>query len=125
MDAINKFFESEIKIRKAMLYPPFADICLVGFVGQDSKETVDASKAFLSMLISLAKEKYDNMPLRVLGPSAAAVVKVNNKYRYKIIVKCRNDKRFREMLRTLLSQFSENRQFAKITVTIDTKPLYF
>ena len=121
----DKFFESEIKIRKAMLYPPFADICLVGFVGQDSKETVDASKAFLSMLISLAKEKYDNMPLRVLGPSAAAVVKVNNKYRYKIIVKCRNDKRFREMLRTLLSQFSENRQFAKITVTIDTKPLYF
>ena len=65
------------------------------------------------------------MPLRVLGPSAAAVVKVNNKYRYKIIVKCRNDKRFREMLRTLLLQFSENRQFAKITVTIDTKPLYF
>lgn len=28
------FYNTEIQVRKAMLYPPFADICLIGFSGE-------------------------------------------------------------------------------------------
>lgn len=119
------FFKSEIAIRKAMLYPPFADICLTGFVGQDHTKTMRGARQFMEMLVKTAKEKYSGIPLRVLGPSAALVSKVNNKYRYQIIIKCRNDKRFREMLSTLLSEFSSIREFGTVTAYVDMNPLYF
>lgn len=33
----NTFYSNEIKVRKAMLYPPFADICLVGLYRRTEK----------------------------------------------------------------------------------------
>lgn len=121
----DKFFNCEIAIRKAMLYPPFADICMVGFVGSNHQKTITASKVFLNLLIKLAKNEYNDLPLRVLGPSAAMVSKVNNRYRYKIILKCKNDKNFRKMLSLLLIDFSNNKEFSDVKVYVDMKPLYF
>ena len=73
------FFDTEIKIREGMLYPPFADICLIGFVGADQNKTLKAAKGFLSEFAELAKREYPTLPIRVLGPSPALVVKVSNK----------------------------------------------
>ena len=41
------FYRSEIRIREAMLYPPFADICLVGFAGENRQLTLRAANEFL------------------------------------------------------------------------------
>lgn len=117
-----EFYDSEIKIRKSMLYPPFADICMIGFVGENNTQTVKASKVFTVMLTELAESQYSNLPLRVLGPSAAAVSRVNNKYRYKLILKFRNNKSFRQMLSSLLVDFGKKREFSKVTVFADINP---
>ncbi len=117
------FYNTEIKVRQAMLYPPFADICLIGFVGENQSQTLRAANAFLSSFISLAKTDYPNLPLRVLGPSPALVVKVSNKFRYKLIIKCKNNREFRKMLSTLLVQFGKNREFASITAYADMNSL--
>lgn len=116
------FFKDEIRFRKAMLYPPFADIVVVGFIGTEETKVNGASHLFLQMLGALAKREYPELPMRVLSPSPAAVVKVSNKYRYKIIIKCRNEKRFREMLAKLLTEFSGNRDFSSVTAFIDCNP---
>lgn len=120
-----KFYSGEIAIRRAMLYPPFADICMVGFVGNNQLLTVKASESFLRELASLAKKEYSTLPLRILGPSSASVVKVSNKYRYKLIIKCRNSSGFREMLRRLLTEFSRKKEFSGITVYADMNTLSF
>lgn len=120
-----KFYQGEIAIRRAMLYPPFADICMVGFVGSNQVNTVKASKEFLNSFVSLAKEKFSDMPLRVLGPSAASVLKVSNKFRYKIIIKCRNTSRFRGLLSSLLTDFDKKREFKDVTVYADMNTLSF
>lgn len=117
------FYQAEIGIRKAMLYPPFASICLVGFVGENLKLTESAAFAFTNMMMKLLKTDYANMPLRVLGPSQAAVFKVSNKYRFKLILKCRNDNRFREMLGCMLKEFSSQREYNGVTVYADMDPL--
>ena len=117
------FYNAEIGIRKAMLYPPFASICLVGFVGENAKLTENAAFTFTAKMTELLNQEYSDIPLRVLGPSQAAVFKVSNKYRFKLILKCRNDNRFREMLSRMLIAFSGEREFNGVTVYADMDPL--
>ena len=116
------FFDAELSIRKAMLYPPFADICVVGFVGMKEKDVARASRQFLSMLSLLAQQRYSDQPMRVLNPAPALVAKVSNKYRYRIIIKCRNNLKFREMVSQLLIEFSGNREYSGVTVFADINP---
>ncbi len=117
------FFAAEIEIRRAMLYPPFASICMVGFVSENGQLSERAAAAFTERMTELIKSEYPDIPLRVLGPSMAAVFKVSNKYRYKLILKCRNDVRFREMLSRMLVDFAAIRDFSSVTVYADMDPL--
>nr|WP_319488061.1 primosomal protein N' [uncultured Caproiciproducens sp.] len=117
-----EYYEGEIAIRKAMLYPPFSDICVIGFVGGTEAKVQKASKAFLNILRPLAQSDYSGQPMRVLNPSPALIGKVSNKYRYKLIIKCRNNAKFREMISRLLIQFAGDREFSSVTVFADMNP---
>lgn len=119
----NTFYNTEINVRKAMLYPPFADICLIGFVGDNQTQTLKAANAFLQSFIKLARNEFPGLPLRILGPSPALVVKVSNKFRYKLIVKCRNTKDFRKMLSKLLVEFGNNKEYSSVTAYADMNAL--
>lgn len=120
-----KFYNGEIAIRKAMLYPPYADICMIGFVSENQMKAVKASNDFLNMFINNARENYPNLPLRILGPSPASVLKVSNKYRYKLIIKCRNNSDFRKLLGDLLCDFDKISEFKDVTVYADMNTLSF
>lgn len=118
----SEFYKSEILIRKAMLYPPFSDICVVSFIGKDMNKTKNTSEIFAQSLAQLAKSEYSDLPMRVIGPSPALVSKINNKYRYRIIIKTKNTKRFREMLSRLLVTFGKDRTFSDVAVYADIDP---
>ena len=120
-----KFYNGEIAIRKAMLYPPYADICMIGFVSENQMKAVKASKDFLNMFINNARENYPDLPLRILGPSPASVLKISNKYRYKLIIKCRNNSDFRKLLGDLLCDFDKISEFKDVTVYADMNTLSF
>lgn len=122
MQDYGRFFEGEIALRRAMLYPPFAQICMIGFVGGDDNKTYRAANAFTKTLCEKAKTQHPNMPLRVLGPTAAMVKKVSNKFRYKLVLKCKNDKSFRAMLSGLLIEFGKDRAHADVTAYADMNP---
>ena len=117
------FYNTEINVRKAMLYPPFADICLVGFVGENQAVTLRGANEFLKSFIALAQKEYPKLPLRILGPSPALVVKVSNKFRYKLIIKCKNNREFRKLLSTLLAEFGNNKEFSSVTAYADMNAL--
>ncbi|MBR1482680.1 MAG: primosomal protein N', partial [Ruminococcus sp.] len=117
------FYETEIKMREMMLYPPFADICLIGFVGENQQLTLRAAGRFLDIFAGLARTEHPALPLRILGPSPALVVKVSNKYRYKLIIKCKNNREFRALLSDALLGFGEEKDFRKITIYADMNAL--
>ncbi len=118
------FYEQEAAFRQALLYPPFVDLLVIGFVGQQEQKVKEAASLFLEMLGKLASEEYSELPLRVLRPSPAAVARMGGKYRYKLIVKCRNTRRFREMAERLLLDFGEQRDFQQVTVYADANPYH-
>ena len=116
------FFQGEIQMRKAMLYPPFADLCVVGFSGQQEENVEQAARYFTRELIALAQAEYASLPMRVIGPAKAAVPKVSGRYRYKLIIKNRFDKSFRELISRLLRQYGKQKEYAKTSVFVDVNP---
>ncbi len=97
------FYNEEIATRKYLLYPPFCRMCSVGIVGEHEKLTYETAIKVHEMIVALLKDSYSDIPVRLLGLSEATVYKVAGKFRYKILLKVKNNKRTRQMLQELLS----------------------
>lgn len=116
------FFEEEIQIRKMMQYPPYCDICLVGFVGMGEEKTRLASYRMLELIKKEVQTNYPDLPLKILGPSPAQVVRVGGKYRYRMLIKCKNTKEFRAMMASCLEQFGVEKGLGGTTAFADMNP---
>ena len=112
------FFEQEIAYRKLGLYPPFCGLCVVGFAGPKESEVARASARFAALLGRQAAKQPD-LPLRVLGPTPGSIEKINDSYRYTLTVKCRNDRRFRDLIRETLTLYEQEKLPGKATVVVD------
>ncbi len=118
----DSFYNFEIKIRKMMVYPPYCDLCVVGFVGEKEANVVQASRAFLQFLKEKTSEEFRSEQIIVLGPVPLKVAKVSNKYRYRLILKCHNTKSFRNMISQMLCGFDEKSKKFDVTVYADINP---
>ena len=112
------FFEQEIAYRRLGLYPPFCGLCVVGFSGGKEIEVARAAARF-AVLLGQQATKQPDMPLRVLGPTPGNIEKINDNYRYKLTIKCRNDRRFRDLVRATLSLYEAEKLPSKATVAVD------
>ena len=116
------FYTDEIANRRTMVFPPFCDLCVISFSGSEEVKTFEVAKKFSRSMMKIIRTTYNDLPLKVIGPVPSAIAKLNNKYRFKIVLKCKNNKRFREMISVLLSeQHSEN--FGNDTsISVDINP---
>ncbi len=112
------FFEQEIAYRKLGLYPPFCGLCVIGFAGAKEIEVARAA-ARIAALLGQQAAKQPDLPLRVLGPTPGSIEKINDTYRYKLTIKCRNDRRFRDLVRSTLERYEQEKLPSKATVAVD------
>lgn len=117
------FYQDEINLRKALLYPPFAKLCVIGFAGEKEFNVVNAAKIFFEILKSLIHANYYNLTIRILGPAPAQILKVNKKFRYKIIIKFKDEKIFRNLISDSLFEFGKNKKSSGISVSVDVDPI--
>jgi primosomal protein N' (replication factor Y) len=116
------FYSSEIMTRKLMIYPPYCDIATVSFMGTERKYTEDAAKNYFDLLKSTVSNGYTDVKLIILGPTAAAVPKINNNYRYKLIIKYKNSQRFRELMNKVTVDYNSTAYSKKVTASLNVNP---
>ena len=116
------FFKTEIKLRKALVYPPYCDLCVIGITGENETIVKNAARETLDILKKYANGEFKGEKIIVLGPMPARVAKVNEKFRHRLIIKCRNTARFREMISKLLIETGNDSRFSKVTVYADINP---
>ena len=112
------FFEQEIAYRRLGLYPPFCGLCVIGFAGGKEIEVARAAARF-SALLGQQAAKQPDLPLRVLGPTPGNIEKINDTYRYKLTIKCRNDRHFRDLVRETLGLYEQEKLPSKASVVVD------
>ncbi len=118
----DEFFEEEIALRKALIYPPFCDVCVIGFASAMESQAIDASNWFAKELAKKADEmraQGAKLPIRALGPAPCTLGKINNKYRYRLILKCRSTKDFRSCIREMLLAYYKNKNFRAVSIYAD------
>lgn len=114
------FYENEIELRKLLTYPPYCDIISASFIGENENKVALCSKKFFELLIE-ENEKYKHKII-VLGPSVAKIAKLNNTYRYRLSVKCKNSKNIRNMFNDIQKNISKIKEYKDVSVSFDINP---
>ena len=114
------FYDLEIGLRKHMQTPPFGDIAVITFTGQDEARLLHGAAKLKSSLQSLLqKPEYAGERCTILGPAPCPVPKINYNYRYRLTMRCKMTKPLRLLLAHLLRQFAQDRDNRGVSVFID------
>ncbi len=115
-----KFYEGEIAIREELSYPPFCDMVSLTLTSPVERELFSAAKRLSDSVKEKLSKEYSKYPFIAFGPFEAQVYKLNEKYRMKMVLKCKLNRETRKLFHELLSEFSENRN---VTLSADLNPL--
>lgn len=113
------FYDTEIKMRRNLKYPPFCDIILIGMTSNNEKELSDvASKLYHYLKGRLVKE---NIGMILYPPVSAPVDKIKNKIRWRMIIKCKFDDTMIDLMNDMLSEYAKMKVH-DTRVSIDVNP---
>ena len=115
------FYDTEIRLRKLLVFPPFCDIALLTLSGANEPEVLKAAKVLADTIKDFASKEFSDVPLISFGPFEAPVYKVENKYRMRMILKCRLNKRSRTMLSEIMIKFSKA-NVKGLSLSVDLNP---
>ena len=76
----NNFYKLELQKRQDALFPPFVRFCIIEFVSDNELKLKNSANIFYSLIDR-------HKALIVYPPQPAALTKLNNKYRWQIIIK--------------------------------------
>jgi primosomal protein N' (replication factor Y) len=115
----DSFYEREIQLRRSLSFPPFCDMVQVTLSAEDEQTLASAAKAFADECVSLASSKYSDQPMVIFGPHEAQTYKAQEKYRMRLIIKCRLNKKTREYFSHLLCKYAQKNDIA---LSLDFNP---
>ena len=116
----DSFYKGEIAIRRELSYPPFCDMVQLTLTADGEQELFRASKELSDKIKKKISADYGELPFVVFGPFEAQVYKLNEKYRMRMVVKCKLTSRSRALFGELLREFATDRG---ATLSVDLNPL--
>lgn len=99
-----KFFESEIRLRKAVVFPPFCSVAVFGISSANENECEGFAIKFDTMLLSLYDKDFKDIKIIKFGPFRNGIYKVMGRFRQRIIIKYKDSARSRAFLSALLAE---------------------
>ncbi len=112
------FYKQEIMTRSLMTFPPYCEICAVYTQSVSRADAEKSIKEIFGKIREMINNEFSDVKVIILGPSVSGIAKVNNRYRYRMIIKCKNNRRFREMLKKAI----DIKQIRDVTVSVDINP---
>ena len=105
------FFRREIGLRRIRREPPFADEVILTVTGTEEEAVRRACVQVRdSLRLAAGKAPYDEMELEILGPAPAGIVKVNNRFRYRITVVGKCSAPVRRLLAAYMKEFAKRKE---------------
>ena len=118
------FYDTEILIRKQLKYPPFCDIIVIGFNGLNEKELIDIGNktySYLRQYLDNEDKNEEIQEFKIFKPMPAPIDKIQNRYRYRIILKGVMNKTVNEVLNNYLKEIYQ-KDLKDLRISIDINP---
>ena len=110
------FYETEIELRRQLKYPPFCDIILIGLTSTNLKEREEESNKIYQFL----KSNLNKQEFNVLRPMPAPIDKIQNRYRWRIIIKGNMTSKANEVLNKALKEFyKQNKKQTRVVIDVN------
>lgn len=113
------FYREEIAIRRAMIFPPLCDMCVFCFTGALESSVMKGTEAVLALMNSRLRELAPKTPVRVLGPVRASYGKIGGKFRWRIIMKCKNTAEMRGFISNILRDSAKLKEMKDVALYAD------
>ncbi len=113
------FYHSELQLRKLQNTPPFTDLLAVTLSGTEEELVVRAGHFVRERLEQLLGKQ----AAHILGPTPLAVVKVNNRYRYRVHISCSLGASVRSSLAQTVIECSTDKRFRGVSVFAENDPM--
>ena len=118
------FYQNELRLRRLRRYPPFADLFTLTVSGSEEVRVIAAVRALCDALrLASAKEPLRALEPEVLGPAGAPVVKVNDRYRYRVYLCGRSDSVLRRTVSEYLLAFYARKENRGLDIFADCNAL--
>ena len=108
-----RFYEGEIRMRQLRRLPPFADLFTLTISGVEEGAVLRAAIGVRDIL----RRRFGDS--EVLGPAPAPVLKVNNRYRYRVFWIGKNDHTTRELIAYYLRAFHQQKENRGMNLFVD------
>ena len=112
-----EFYETEIALRKQLKYPPFCDIIVIGFNSANEEKIKKVSNLAYEILI----KKLNDEEFKIFKPMPSPIDKIQNKFRWRIIIKGKINKEVNGILNEVLKTLYE-KDYKNTKITIDINP---
>lgn len=116
-----KFYESEIRLRKAIVFPPFCSMAVFGFSSVEERDCEAFALRFDTIMLSLYDNEFKDIKIIKFGPFRNGIYKVMGKFRQRIIIKYKDNARSREFLSRLLTE-GLSASPRGVRIELDTNP---
>ena len=113
------FYTEEISIRRAMIFPPICDMCVFCLAGIADTDTAKGSAALLELMKARLDQLKPKTPIRILGPVKASYGRIAGKFRYRIIMKCKNTVEIRSFISSVLTDGAKLPEMRNISLYAD------
>ncbi len=114
------FYDREIELRRVLGAPPIAELFAINVSGMDETAVL---KCCFDMRRVLRELFGNNKAARVLGPAPAAVVRVSNRYRYRILISSENTKNMRTIIGNVIIKYLQDGKYRGLSIFGDINPL--
>ena len=114
------FYQREIELRRVQECPPARDLIAVIASGLNESAVLQCCVTLKQALASYLK---DTQEARVLGPAPHTIVRLNNRYRYRVTLRCRNNKMIRDLIAHVIRKVSEKKEYRGVTIYADIDPM--
>ena len=109
-----KFYQIESKIRKTLKYPPFCDIIVLDFSSLNKHEIQrDTKKLHQYLKNRIINEKFGVL---LYSPLPCPVEKINDRYRWRMIIKCIYDEKMNKLLKETLEEFYKLKTNTRLSI---------
>lgn len=120
----DRFYEAEIAQRRLRQFPPFRDQYRLQVIGEREEAVLECCMRLKKSFYAWQQSDYmADAPFEIIGPAAANVVKVMNRYRYALTLGGKDGKKMREMIGYVLLRAKEDKQNHVSSITVDWNPM--
>ena len=114
------FYEKEVEARSPLQYPPFSHMATLLLRGKNENEVIEAAHNISNHLDILQTDRFPEV--RILGPAPAPLSRIDGKFRWHFLLRCKHIDKISQLLQSLIEDLSSEIKSNVIECIIDIDP---